>query len=68
MNEDSRKTNKVKTDYTVKYLILGNKSVGKTTLQMRYFDPDFEMDDMKSTIGVIQKIKKFDVLGKYTKL
>ena len=35
---------------------------------MRYFDSDFDMDAMKGTLGVVQKIKKYDVLGKFTKL
>ena len=59
----SAQPKKEKIDYSLKFLLLGDSSVGKTSLYFRYFD-DFYQDSQLPTIGVDYRIKKVDYLDK----
>ncbi|MFX1573003.1 MAG: Rab family GTPase [Promethearchaeota archaeon] len=54
-------------DYTYKLLMLGDASVGKTSLTLRYIS-GFFMEDLKLTIGVDFYSKTIDFVGKKVKL
>ena len=54
-------------DYTFKLLILGEASVGKTSLTRRYVQGIFNIDE-KLTIGVDFYIKSVNIEGKTVKL
>lgn len=54
-------------DYTFKVLMLGDASVGKTSLTIRYIS-GFFMDDLKLTIGVDFYSKTISFKGKKVKL
>lgn len=54
-------------DYTFKILMLGDASVGKTTLSERYITGVFN-PDLKVTVGVEFFIKNLNVFGKRVKL
>ena len=47
---------------TLKYLVVGDSGVGKTSLLVRYCDDTFQADYL-STIGVDFKIKRIDYKG-----
>lgn len=47
---------------TLKYLVVGDSGVGKTSLLVRYCDDTFQTDYL-STIGVDFKSKKWTVNG-----
>jgi GTPase SAR1 family protein len=52
----------------IKFIMIGNPAVGKTSLMTRYFDEGFDETHL-ATIGVNGKVKKFDdLLGKKVKL
>jgi GTPase SAR1 family protein len=46
-----------KSNVTLKYLVVGDSGVGKTSLLMRYCEDSFQTDYL-STIGVDFKIKR----------
>ena len=46
-----------KNNVTLKYLVVGDSGVGKTSLLMRYCEDSFQTDYL-STIGVDFKIKR----------
>jgi GTPase SAR1 family protein len=46
-----------KSNITLKYLVVGDSGVGKTSLLMRYCEDSFQTDYL-STIGVDFKIKR----------
>lgn len=52
-----------KTNITLKYLVVGDSGVGKTSLLMRYCEDSFQTDYL-STIGVDFKIKRIDYNNK----
>ena len=54
-------------NYLFKVLLIGNSSVGKTSLMLRFADDKFD-DAHTPTIGVDFKIKTIDVHGKTAKL
>lgn len=54
-------------DYLLKIILIGDPSVGKSSLLMRYVDNSFE-DSYICTIGVDFKIKTLDISGKRVKL
>jgi len=47
---------------TLKYLVVGDSGVGKTSLLVRYCEDNFQTDYL-STIGVDFKIKRIDYNG-----
>ena len=47
---------------TVKYLVVGNSGVGKTSLLLRYCEDTFQHEYL-STIGVDFKIKRLEIDG-----
>ena len=47
---------------TLKYLVLGDSGVGKTSLLVRYCEDTFQADYL-STIGVDFKIKRVEMNG-----
>jgi len=47
---------------TLKYLVVGDSGVGKTSLLMRYCEDSFQTDYL-STIGVDFKIKRIELNG-----
>ena len=56
-------------DYVFKFVLIGNSSVGKTSLLRRVIDKDFDETQAKSTIGVEFKIISFGLTsGKVAKL
>lgn len=54
-------------DYLLKLILIGDPSVGKSSLLLRYVDNSFE-DAYICTIGVDFKIKTLDISGKRVKL
>lgn len=54
-------------DYTFKVMMLGDASVGKTSLTLRYIS-GFFLEDLKLTIGVDFYSKSLDFQGKRVKL
>ena len=59
--------NRVKEDYQVKLITLGDKSVGKSCLITRYFDNTFQEENLL-TMGVAQKFKRITLEEKVIKL
>ena len=53
-DEQSPNKKRDKPELTIKIITIGNSSVGKTALIMRYFDGQFTQNPM-STTGVITK-------------
>lgn len=62
MNKSSQ-PKKEKIDYSLKLLLLGDSTVGKTSLYLRYFE-DYYQDSQLQTIGVDYRIKKVDYLDR----
>lgn len=54
-------------DYLFKVLIIGDASVGKSSMLLRFTDDSFD-EHIQSTIGVDFKVKHMDVNGKRIKL
>ena len=54
-------------DYCVKLLMLGDSSVGKTSLVNRYYTGQFNPDTM-STIGLDFRIKTIQISNKFVKM
>lgn len=54
-------------DYLYKILLIGDSSVGKTSVLLRYIDGKFDPES-RSTIGVDFKVATLDVGGKNVKL
>jgi len=54
-------------DYLFKVLIIGDASVGKSSMLLRFTDDSFD-DHIQSTIGVDFKVKHLDMSGKRVKL
>ncbi|CAB9500135.1 Ras-related protein Rab [Seminavis robusta] len=54
-------------DYLFKVLIIGDASVGKSSMLLRFTDDSFD-EHIQSTIGVDFKVKHMDVSGKRIKL
>lgn len=54
-------------DYLLKIILIGDPSVGKSSLLLRYVDNSFE-DSYICTIGVDFKIKTLEISGKRVKL
>mgnify|MGYP006088830751 FL=1 len=46
-------------DFTIKFLLMGNKNAGKTALQVKYFDGKF-IDYLAST-GVNTRFKRLEI-------
>ena len=53
---------------TIKLLLIGNSSTGKSSLLLRYTDDTYAADDTQATIGVDFKIKLLDFRGTKVKL
>ena len=53
-------------DYLFKFLLVGNSSVGKSSLLLRFSDKVFN-ENFLPTIGVDFKIRTFDLNGKKVK-
>ncbi|CAZ82537.1 unnamed protein product [Tuber melanosporum] len=51
-------------DPTIKLLLIGPSSSGKTALLLRYVEDIFDTDNATATIGVDFKVKKLSVKGK----
>ncbi|ELP88908.1 hypothetical protein EIN_476200 [Entamoeba invadens IP1] len=60
-------TEKREWDYLLKFLLIGDSSVGKTSLLLRYTDNTFS-DAFIATIGVDFKVKKMELNGKKLKI
>lgn len=54
-------------DYLFKVLIIGDASVGKSSMLLRFTDDSFD-EHIQSTIGVDFKVKHLDMSGKRVKL
>jgi small GTP-binding protein len=54
-------------DFLYKILLIGDSSVGKTSVLLRYIDGNFDPES-RSTIGVDFKVASLDVAGKHVKL
>jgi len=54
-------------DYLFKILLIGDSSVGKSSLLLRFSDNTFK-EDIMNTIGVDFKIRQFNIKGKVVKL
>ena len=54
-------------DYTFKILLIGDSSVGKTSVLLRFVDDKFT-PEFQTTIGVDFKISTFEIEGKVIKL
>lgn len=54
-------------DYLYKILLIGDSSVGKTSVLLRYIDGNFDPES-RSTIGVDFKVATLDIGGKNVKL
>jgi small GTP-binding protein len=54
-------------DFLYKILLIGDSSVGKTSVLLRYIDGNFDPES-RSTIGVDFKVATLDVAGKNVKL
>jgi Ras-related protein Rab-18 len=54
-------------DYLFKVLVIGDASVGKSSMLLRFTDDSFD-DHIQSTIGVDFKVKHIDMSGKRVKL
>jgi len=51
-------------DPTIKLLLIGPSSSGKTALLLRYVEDIFDTDNATATIGVDFKVKKLSIKGK----
>ena len=54
-------------DYLFKVLLIGDSSVGKTSLLLRYVEEKFSAE-FQTTIGVDFKVSSFNMNGKSIKL
>ena len=54
-------------DYHIKFLLIGNKAVGKTAIQMKYFDGEFQ-EHLLGTIGVDNRVDRLDLRGYRVKM
>ena len=52
----------------LKFIMIGNASVGKTSLMTRYFDDSWGNDNLPPTLSVSQKYKNLQILGRTVKL
>lgn len=59
--------NSQKKNLTLKYLVVGDSGVGKTSLLVRYCEDTFQSDYL-STIGVDFKIKRIQINGNFITL
>lgn len=62
-----KETNEENEDYSVKVVIVGDSSVGKTNLLNRYVSHEFTKDS-RATVGVELLYKTFNINGKIIKL
>ena len=51
----------------IKFIMIGNSDVGKTSLMVRYFDSQF-LENTKASIGVDVKVQRLEMLDKKVKL
>lgn len=63
----AKKKERLPDDYHIKFLLIGNKNVGKTAIQMKYFDGEFQ-EHMLGTIGVDNRINRLDLKGYRVKM
>lgn len=54
-------------DYLLKLIVIGDSSVGKTCLLLRFSDDQFPLSHMP-TIGIDFRIKTINLMGKNVKL
>jgi GTPase SAR1 family protein len=53
--------------YLITLIIIGNTSVGKTSLLVRYYENNF-IPEQKTTVGVDYKAKEIDIDGEVIKM
>ena len=55
-------------DYLIKLIIIGDPSVGKTHLLLKYSDENYQAQTHMATIGIDMKIKTITQGGKNIKI
>ena len=68
MDDDAFRESVLQSDaLRIKFIMIGNSDVGKTSLMVRYFDSQF-LENTKASIGVDVKVQRLEILDRKVKL